>query len=484
MISNYGIVDTGNDVYSFEICDNSVLKKQNIVDFKNRNTVINVRDYYVARYGDDNDLPEQIAKNVRDNHILPEIIEKQIKLLYGQGPYLYRVELKDKDKIKVPVIDAEIEDWLESWTENGVLCDFRTYLQNCIREFYYTEGVFNKYLFKKSRRINGPLPVLGLECLSSVEVRFATQNKDYLLANKMWDERDFTFFMLGDWNKSNYDKYKIFPRFDETSPLKYPNAISYRKNSSFAEKLYSIPVFYYGLVDWILGSNAASRQLKSFFNNLLTAKYHVKIPGAWVEKKRETLKDIIEQNKELHEVGLQMIVSYNGVELIMDGKPVSYSETYISDIINFELRKLTDLMSGADNAGKLWSTIKYNDINGVEEWEIVEIPLQIKNFVDSILSYKKEAVNAILEGKGVDASLTNVSKDGIISQSGANVYYNYLIYLNSLQIPEEICTYDINKAIRLNFPNKKDIKLGFYHNIPVKQQETTPSDRMTNKQNP
>jgi len=115
---------------------------------------------------------------------------------------------------------------------------------------------------------------------------------------------------------------------------------------------------------------------------------------------------------------------------------------------------------------------------GVEDWEFKEIPSKYKEFIDSVIKYDERAVEVILEGKGLDASISNVAQKGVISKSGADAYYNYMIYLNSLMIPEKVCTADINYAIKLNFPGT-DVKLGFYRSIPARQSEITPSERIS-----
>ena len=107
------------------------------------------------------------------------------------------------------------------------------------------------------------------------------------------------------------------------------------------------------------------------------------------------------------------------------------------------------------------------------------MPGKFKDFVDSIITYDKRADQVILAGKGIASSITNVENDGVISKSGSDVYYNYLIYVASLTWDEYIVTKDINNYIRLNFPQKyaEGIRLGFWIDIPAKLQDTTPADR-------
>lgn len=485
MLQNINVFESDTEVCTYEIADYKRIDeifestKDNIVN----QTIVQFDDLFVSSYGSDNRFPLTVQELLKNNHILPELIEKQIKFLYGQGPVLYTEKITDNKKEKVYIEDAEVFAWLESWEMNGIREDYKTYLINAIREFYYTEGIFNKIILSKGVKFGIGLPISGIEVLSAVDCRLATKNKlKYINSTRRQEDVDFNFVMVGDWNTSARQNFKQYSRLDRKDPLKTPQSVEYVKNSSFGENIYSYPVFFEGLKNWIAGSNSIPIQLKSFLKNILTAKFHVKIPGAWIDKKREILKDVIERNFELKENGKPIVTEFNAVKLADSaGTPLYFSETMLNTIVNNELKKITELMSGEKNAGKLWSTQKYFTQFGLEEWEIVEIPLKISEFVTSLINYDKRAVEVILEGKGIDTSISNVSKDGIISNSGSNVYYNYLIYMNTLQIPEEICTSVINRAIKINFPNKK-IKLGFYHNLPEKQQDVSPKDRMKNNE--
>ena len=211
----------------------------------------------------------------------------------------------------------------------------------------------------------------------------------------------------------------------------------------------------------------------------MNAKLHVLIPQSWVDKKRQILKDIIENNKILKEDNKTLVTEYSGVEDI----GIEFRETMVTELINNNLKKITDLMSGeGKNQGKLFSSQRFLTEHGMEEWEFKDIPTKYKEFVESVIKFDERADQVILSSKGLDSSISNVSKEGVISKSGSDVYYNYLIYLNTLAIPEFICTYDINLAIKLNFPGE-NVKLGFYHNIPQRQEETAPEDRMNNNVN-
>ncbi len=81
-------------------------------------------------------------------------------------------------------------------------------------------------------------------------------------------------------------------------------------------------------------------------------------------------------------------------------------------------------------------------------------------------------------------SISNVSKEGVISKSGSDAYYNYLLYLLQLPAPEKICCDAINMAVRANFPHlwRQGYMVGFYRPVPARQQEVSPDDRITSNQ--
>lgn len=162
-----------------------------------------------------------------------------------------------------------------------------------------------------------------------------------------------------------------------------------------------------------------------------------------------------------------------------------YSEDLLSKYIGLELKNFTEFMSGAGkNQGKVYATRSFiNDAGDEERWKIEEIPQKYKEFIEALLSYDKRADMVLLSAKGIDSSISNVSSDGIISKSGSDAYYNYMIYLTQQSIPERIVCADVNHAIRLNFPDEyaRGVRVGFYRPTVKRQEETAPAQRMSNQ---
>ena len=111
------------------------------------------------------------------------------------------------------------------------------------------------------------------------------------------------------------------------------------------------------------------------------------------------------------------------------------------------------------------------------QWETIPINKQIRDYISSMIDVDKQAMFNISSGVGLHPAISNLSRDGNLP-SGSEQYYAYMIYLNTLDIPEEIITSDINFAIHTNFPQYANVRLGFYHAMPAKQQDITLDDRV------
>ena len=85
---------------------------------------------------------------------------------------------------------------------------------------------------------------------------------------------------------------------------------------------------------------------------------------------------------------------------------------------------------------------------------------------------------------GLDASISAVSKDGVISKSGSDSYYNYLIYIMSLTPEDEVCAEPLNQALRMNFPQlyADGVRIGFYREVPQRQEDIEPQNRLNRQQ--
>ena len=441
------------------------------------NTCTTVGEYRVPIWGESHNLyPQEVDALIRENKLLPGILRKQEDFLYGHGPYLYRIEIVDGKKVRLPVEDERIQQWLDSWEKYGV-DNYQDYLRQLIADYYRVRTCVSQYHFAKGRIMALPGSILALSYVGADEARLAT-TEDF--THRRLKQTDCNYVVVGDWLLVGTHDFDIYNRFDPANPYKFPNAIAFNGCKSFGKWVYAYNEWFTGLREWVKASNLTPKYLNSYLKNALNAHVHVKIPQAWVTVHTTTLQTICQQNAAAQ--SNQLVHEYRGVKLVDEEKklPYRFNQNMVDDLIANELEKITKLLSGeGKNQGKLYATTKV----GQEGWEFSDFPSKFKDYFDSVIKYDERADKVTLAGIGISSSITNVENDGVISKSGSDVYYNYIVYLNALTYAEQFVCKEINRAIQLNFPHavEQKIRLGFNIEIPVRQQDTTPSDRIDQK---
>ena len=125
--------------------------------------------YYYWPAGVNNDDPDVCAALIKGNRLLPSLIEKQVAILYGTGPMLFREETGDDGTVSRRYLqDPEIQAWLEGWKRNGLPDSYKEYLIKCIRSYYYSEGIFSQWQLTRGTmaHVPGTLPVAGFRHIS------------------------------------------------------------------------------------------------------------------------------------------------------------------------------------------------------------------------------------------------------------------------------------------------------------------------------
>ena len=478
-----GIATNSGNVLTFEV--QGVLERDDIRQseyqslygkYLSDKATMRVGNYVVPIWGDGHNLyPQEVYSTTSENKLLPEVIMKQVKFLFGKGPRLYQEKIggegDNAKRVRVPVENAAVDEWLESWEDNG-FAPVWEYLKNRIIDFYYVNTCCSQWHYTKARqsRSSKMMKVQALTYVGADEARLATNIKSDRQRIKNADCR---YVIVADWMNPQYFESKVYHRFDPSEPTKFPTAISFDADKSFSKWIYAQNNWYKGLFEWIKASNLSPKYLNSYLKNALNAHIHVVIPGSWYNSQKEILQNICNENL----IGDSPVQeSYHGVQLADGKKVIPFYESMMDELISHELRQITSLMSGeGKNQGKLWASTKWGD----DGWQFEEFPGKFKEFFDTVISYDKRADQVTLAGKGVPPSISGIDGEGSISNSGSEVYYNYLIYLSSLVWDEYFVMRDLNRALHLNFPELKaqHIKFGFWIDIPAKLQETTPSAR-------
>lgn len=439
-----------------------------------------VKGYQILARGVADNECEEIERDIKQNRLLPQLLRKQRDILYGQGLAVYRRELKDSKYVRVYQDVPVIQDWLDSWEANGLECGYRDVAKSIIKNYYYFSDFFIKWRMTKGHSLgHTSIHVAGFEVMENRHCRLATRRTDTPFS--VIPYKDMTHVAVARFGYGN-SQYQIYPRFTPAtaSDILYAG-ISHHRDKSVG-RIYGSNETFEGSRNYIKGSNSTATYINSFLKNSLAAKIHIIIPEAWVESKRKQIKAICDENRRrAAKSPAEPALLYNDIEV-----GTEYLESTLINYMRSELRKVSAYLSGADNQGKAYASISFRPTgsSAAEEWKFENIDLKYKEYVDALIAYDRRADEALLSAVGMDSSISSVSKEGVISKSGSDVFYNYLIYLMGLNPHDEICAEPFNWALSLNFPDlyKKGFRLGFYRETPSRQEEVSPKDRLQNQQ--
>lgn len=476
---NAGLYVSDGNVFSFQIgTGHQLFQQPAFVPVsslpQNEHIFLGLNGYQVCCRGSNNALVEEVTQDIRNNRLLPRLYDKEIKMLYGHGPAAFVETIKDGKLHREYTTLPDLQDWLSSWEENGMQ-SLEEFCKACIKNYYYFRDFFVKWRFSRGKSL-GFLPVAGLECMDNRYCRLATTRQD--VATDVVYYSDFRHIAVGKWNYGS-TAFKIYPRFSLQDLDNYRfAAISHHRERS-VDEFYGVNETHEGAKPYIKGSNENANYINSFLKNSLAAKIHIIIPNAWVDAKRKQITLLCNENKK-RQAASKELLKYNGIDI-----GTEYQESVLLQYMREELRKVSQYLSGADNQGKAYSSTSFMDASGHEQqWRIEPVDLKYKEYVDALIAYDKRTEEALLSSVGLDAAISAVSKDGVISKSGSDAYYNYLIYIMSLTPEDEVCAQPLNLALRVNFPEYWDqgYRIGFYREVPQRQEDIAPKDRLNQQQ--
>lgn len=402
-----------------------------------------VGDVQVVPFGWNNSIPTFIRDIIGDNNLVPGIINRQLGLLWGQGPHLYQLGYNAGEIIKIWMEDKEIMSWLDSW-------DYKSYLRGCIIDYLQLAGFFDAKFLERGHRIGRAPRIACLEHISAKNARLEWPG------NESFRLSDVKHIAVGDFEHACLNTgVALYPVYDRKNPARYPVSASYNRLESFSRDFYSIPQFW-GALRWILRGSEIPVIFKYVTDNGINLAYHVHSSQAYWDYRREILRNMHPDWDD------------------------SQVEAEIMAITEKLLDSMVAVLTGKENAGKLFHSIDVTDDNGnVQEWKIEAVDQKIKDFVDSQLKIGEASTSAITSGMGLHPSLSNVMVNGKLA-SGSELLYAFKLYLSSdIDIPSDIILEPINQAIAFNFPGK-DLRLGFYHRSLKAEDAISSADRIKN----
>lgn len=402
-----------------------------------------IGDAKLIPYGVDNLLPSHLRDIIDNNNLAPGVLERQMGLIYGQGPELCRKSYTTEGEIRRAWVDNyEIRSWLESW-------DYTSFIKGALSDYLYLKGFFNAWYLEKGSRI-GMAPRIGsLEHIPAKNARLEWTDTRSL--------KDVEHIYVGNFESRCTDTgLRSYPVFDPKAPGKFRASASYNRTASFGRDFYAMPQ-YYGALRWISRGSEIPTIFKYVTDNGLNLAYHVHSPQAYWDVRRDVLRTL---HPDWNEAKVEAEISKATTEF---------------------LENLTKVLSGKENAGKFFHTVDVLDDTGKPvTWSIEPIDQKIKDFVDSQLKISDASVSAITSGMGLHPSLSNIMVNGKLASGSELLYAFKLFLLSDTRIASSVVLGPINTAIAINFPNS-GVYLDFYHSALLAEEAISEKDRIKNQ---
>lgn len=397
----------------------------------------------IVPYGVNNNLPIVIRDLLEDNNLAPGIIDREIGLLYGKGPELYKKKFVDGQLVREYVNDKDIQDWLKTW-------DFKRYIDMATTEVKHLKGVFTRIYRNRAPRIGGAGDIVSLQVVPGTDARLGWPKNG---GKRLEDVR---LIHTGDFENNCVETgIKTYPVFDPRNPFKHTVSMAYSNSYSYGRTFYSTPTVYSSR-HWIQRSNDVVATIKYFQENAINSAYHIHSPqGYWDQKMDKIVAD--SDNKWTH-----------------DSKEVLNK---LEEYKDAACQKIVNVLAGKKNTGKFIHTVSFYDDEGqLQEWKVEPVKQNLKEFIEAMIKISEKADSATTSGIGLHPGLSNIIVDGKFN-SGSELLYALKLYMVSdTAIPEGIIFQKLNEVIRIKWP-EKDIQMGFYHPVVAKESEVNPEKR-------
>ncbi len=440
---SFGIITSGNNVYSFEVVGSEKFAQPGVLPFYSTSRALlptRIGQFEIVPHGEGNQLPSDIRILLDENNLTPEILNKQAQLLWGQGPALYSHKFENGLRTKHWVNDPEIDAWLKSWNAND-------YLLKAVIEFRTMSGHFTKYFRNVGFRIGEPGSIARLEHVSCVFARLEWPDKYNAINN----------IIVGDYAQPWRDGLRKYPVFSDSDPFRHPVSMRYSNMYGFAlTNDYSRSSFF-GSLGWIKLATSIAKLLSNFNKNSAAIKYHIRVPALYWERAEAELQTNCTRDQ------------------------IAYNSKMLTEFKAKKFQDFADILRGIENVGKFITTedIYDDQSNSYVGWKVDVMDQKVKDYIDAQINIAKRAALEVTSGLGLHPALSNISSDGNLP-SGSEQLYAFKLYLQTgVDIPEMIVCKDINNAIAANFPSK-DLKIGFFHDVVVTEAATAPADRIKN----
>jgi hypothetical protein len=442
-VGNYGIIDTGNNFYSFSIgamgkgWTPSSIQLNRGVWFSKR---ISVNGTFIIPMGMNNDLPGETMRLLDHFYAGEGIMGKITGLQWGEGPRFYEdaIDSTNNKFYRKWILDNIISSDMEAW-------DYFTFVHRCLVDLTHMQGFFVKFVRNRGPRADQPGKIVRLEHIPYQKAR---------LEYPPDGEDDPQHIIVGDWPWPDPELMVSYPIFDPLHPFKYPVSAKYYNIYSFAKDFMSTPRFL-GAMAWLELAGGIAPILASYNANSSAISLHIESPQSYWDKAEERIKAVCARNGE------------------------KYSAKMIEDYKDAALETFAQNITGQKNVGKFMHTTKFwnEEANNFDGWKVNPIDKKIKDYIDAQISIANKADTAATSGFGLDPVLANLIIDNKLS-SGSEKLYSIKVYnASETAIPDMILCKPLMQYIHANWPGS-NTRIGLYRTSVDAESAVSPNNRL------
>lgn len=361
---------------------------QAVVEFKNvtgldvsfGGDVQRLGDMKIAPWGKNNLQPQEMLALVQGNHLKPQLIYTARDFLLGARLGVFKRVLdtvQGKKKIILePVIDPQIDDWLE-------LIQADQLLRASAYNLEVSGNCFTAFSLDKSRKIGRD----GMRNFDCTITRALVTTK----------HRPDRYALHPDWRNAKAADVRVLPAYDAENPTRFGDFIYQGRDWTAGQKYYDIAPWW-GTAAWTKLSNKIPEFHMSGLENGYNIKYHIEIPEDYFdqfttdEEKEEAEKELVEH----------MNAMLSGVENV--------DKAFVSKF-------------GFDTTGK-----------ARQGWRIT--PVENKMSDKAYESVNQQANVAHTSGHGIDPSLAGIDTGSKFGGSGSEKRISYQLHI-ALRTPNK-----------------------------------------------
>lgn len=335
----------------------------------------------IAPWGITNRFPNDWEKEIEQNNILTDAVEKEVDRVISGGIEYGFYEYVDGERRFNYFFEEEIDNFLNSEMTMQAL-------EQCTRDYIMHRFPCPEVIFDAAKS-----NVVGIHGLPAAHIRLEKQNESSGEIYFAYYNRNWALGERSD-NEKTVKLPLIDPLFDSAELIRLEAGLTnymYRVPIATSKTYYPISPGYSAKTSKMLDIAAKINDLfDSTLDNQMTPKYHIEVDDDWFLKK-------------------------------YGEKWTNATPEGVVEILKAELKWFHDTMHGSKNAGKNLMTRKgYDGRRGAEysDWKITELKGRV--FDKGYIELKQEAQVDIRTSFGLDAALQGASKSGMGAGSGSD----------------------------------------------------------------